>query len=200
MKSYLTVRRVVVAIGIAALLTSCTPKVYYINLWYDPVVGQKVTPGQTIALVRFADMRENPDADIGRGKIPLAAPKRLRAKDQDVGAWVANALAEELTNAGYVVEKFNDVPPSEMDVAITGAVTQAYVCPKGFGDFNATVRANVTVTKVGVPIISKQYLGERQYSDALGFESESKQCEKCLQAAVQNIMRQLVPDIISAIE
>jgi hypothetical protein len=183
-----------IGIMLAAMNTGCALGDRKIALLYKPVTKVEAKSSENIAIVRFKDLRTNPDVGEVRNGYGMKTA-RVIAEGQDVGAWVANALADELSTAGFQVTKFNDFAPPDITIAITGTVTEAYT--KMYFNSTATVRVKVNVTKAGVSVLSKEYSGKHAVLALLVSPGEY---EQALQGALQNLMKNLVPDIIEAIK
>lgn len=164
----------------------------HIALVYQPCGQEKVAGSPTIAVVKFQDARQLEEVGEVRNAYGMKLAK-VYAKGQDAGAWAANALAEELTQAGFRVEKFEDAAPAGAPIAVTGTVTEAYV--KMYLMYGATTKVSVSVTKAGVPVLNKEYVGKGGGLAVLGTAGEY---EAPLRTSLQQITKQMVPDIISA--
>ena len=174
--------------------TGCALGDRKIALRYQPVVEEKVTLDSAVAIVKFQDARKTEEVGEVRNAYGMKLAK-VWAKNQDAGAWVANAIAEELTRAGCEVAKYNDAAPADARIAITGTVLEVYV--KMYLTYTGTVKVDVSVTKAGVPVLNKEYTGK---GGGLAVLLTSGEYEGVLQSAVQDIMKQLIPEIIKAIQ
>lgn len=166
----------------------------HVALKYEPVVEAGASKGQKIAIKKFEDLRQVKDVGEVRNAYGMKTAKVL-ADNQDVGAWVANAMSEELTRAGFQVEKFSDVIPPEYDIQITGVATEAYT--KMYFNATATIRININVNKARMSVLSKEYSG----TDAVLVVAVTPgEYENALQGALQDLMKKCVPDIMKAIQ
>lgn len=184
--------RFFVAIVAIAMFSGCAFGNRYISLQYQPVTTLSVSIKQNVAIVKFTDTREKPE--LGEMRNSFTKTADVLAKDQDVGAWVANALSDELIKAGYNVQKFSDAAPSDAIVVISGSVPEAYV--KMYMTYSGTVRVSVTVTKSGVVVLNKEYIG---HAGGLALLCSTGDYENMLKRALQDIMIKMVPDIAKAI-
>ncbi|MFA4889845.1 MAG: YajG family lipoprotein [Candidatus Omnitrophota bacterium] len=185
--------RFFVAIVAIAMFSGCAFGNRYISLQYQPVTTLSVAIKQNVAIVKFTDTREKPELGEMRNGYGMKTADVL-AKDQDVGAWVANALSDELIRAGYNVQKFSDAAPSDAEVVISGSVPEAYV--KMYMTYSGTVRVSVTVTKSGVVVLNKEYTG---HARGLAMLCSTGDYENMLKRALQDIMKKMIPDITKAI-
>lgn len=184
--------RFFVAIVAIAMFSGCAFGNRYISLQYQPVTTLSVAIKQNVAIVKFTDTREKPE--LGEMRNSFVKTADVLAKDQDVGAWVANALSDELIKAGYNVQKFSDAAPSDAVVVISGSVPEAYV--KMYMTYSGTVRVSATVTKSGVVVLNKEYTG---HAGGLAMVCSTGDYEKMLKQALQDIMKKMIPDIAKAI-
>jgi hypothetical protein len=59
------------------------------------------------------------------------------------------------------------------------------------------VRVNITVQKAGVVVLNKEYKG---YATSLAWTASTGEFENVMQKALQELMKQAVPEIVSAIK
>jgi hypothetical protein len=179
---------------VTTVLTGCAIGNRYIALRYEPILMQKATSSQKVAIVKFSDMRKTPEVGEVRNAYGIKLASVL-VKDQDVGAWVANALADELTKAGYEIQKFQDAAPLDINIVITGSVPEAYT--RMYMKSTTIVKANITVTRANVVVLNKEYTGK---ASVLALTGSTGEYENVMKKALQNLMKEMTPDVISAIE
>ncbi len=165
-----------------------------IALRYQPAAAATGGTGQKVAVVKFVDRRDKQEIGEVRNGYGMKTAK-VYAEGQDVGAWVANALSDELTQAGFAVQKFNDAAPPEVSIAITGFVPEAYI--RMFLQERCTIRANITVQKAGVVLLNKEYQGECK---KVAWTASTGEYEAAMQGALQDLMKKSVPEIVAAIK
>jgi len=181
-----------------------------INLYYDAAVHAKGGVGRQVALVKFADMREDVDSVVFRCNSTREVVGRARIPGQDAGAWITNALAAELSEGGFRVATYSDAPGAGEQVSVTGELYEAYyedyqpatqyccwwvaLIGSAWESTKSWVKVNVTVEKGGIPIISRQYVGSASQSGSAGRGNVELSFDKSL----QNLMKKLVPDVIAA--
>lgn len=181
------------SIAVAMLLSGCAFGDRKIALKYAPVARTGTPKGQKVAVVKFADRRDKTEIGEVRNGYGMKTAT-VYAQDQDLGAWAANALSDELTRSGFEVQKFNDAAPPDIAIGITGFVPEAYM--KMHMKQHATVRVNLTVQKAGVVALNKEYQGQ---SSSLAWTASTGEYENVIQRALQEVMKQAVPEVIAAV-
>lgn len=199
-------------VGVASL-QGCALGTRNIALRYEPTFSGERAGNGTIAITKFDDLR--PDRKILVMEFVLVPTRQsireknivgevrnaygmrtatVRAKGQDLGAWVANALAEELNRAGLHVQKYSDAAPPNLPFVIRGAVLEAYVRMYMF--YRTRIRVQVTVERDGLPVLNKEYTGK---AGGLAVLVSAGSYERQLEQALQSIMMQVVPDVLSCL-
>lgn len=166
-----------------------------ISLQYYPTTTLQAKSQRNIAIVKFADIRPKPAMGEVHGSFCIIT-FTLRVKNQDVGAWVANALSDELRFIGYDIKKFNDIAPVDADVAISGTVPEAYI-KQLFCIERCVIRAKVSLTKANVVVLNREYISRVRRWAWLGTTSGY---EELFKKTLQDLMKQLAPDIVKAID
>ena len=190
----LLVRSTIFLFGIAMMLQGCALGDRKIALRYQPVVQTQAGTNETIAIIQFKDARQKKImGEVQNGYGMHMAD--VIAEGQDVGAWVANSLADELSHAGLDVQKFSDAAPPDIQIVIQGTVFEAYV--KMYMSYRTTIRIQVTMEKDGISILNKEYIGK---ASALVIMASTSSYEDQLRDALQDLMKQLVPDALSSIK
>lgn len=157
-------------------------------------VGEVGSPkNQKVGITQFQDLRETKEVGEVRNAYGFKTAKVV-ADNQHVGAWVANAMSEELAQQGFEVEKFSDVIPPNYEIQIGGVVTEAYT--KMYFNATARITINVNITKSGVSVLSKEYSGKKAV--AAMFVSPGEY-ESAMQGALQDLMKQCLPEILEAL-
>jgi len=187
-------RTVLMGIGIvlAAMSAGCAMGNREIALTYKPVANMKGANSASIAIVKFADSRKTEEVGEVRNGYGMKTAS-VYAKGQDVGAWVANAVADELTAAGYNITKYNDFAPPDSQISITGNVLEAYT--KMYMSSTCTIRATINVSKGNVPVLSKEYSGKH---GVLAILANTGEYENAMKGALQDMMKKCIPEIIEA--
>ncbi len=193
----------------AALLTNCATRYPPLNLWYDSAVRGLDGGGSNVALVKFTDMREDTDTLVFQCNSTREVTRRWAIHEQDAGAWVTNALAEELEKSGFLVDKYHDAPARETKLVVNCILYETYIdydepptrgcgCLGGIiadigSRCGAWVKSHVAIEWNGIPVINQQYIGHAQVS---GGQSRGR-FERALNNALQDMMKKLVPDLVS---
>ena len=186
-----------VVIGTVPLLLStsgCALGNRHIALKYVAVGETLSATGQKVAITQFVDLREKKDVGEVRNAYGMKTA-RVIADNQDVGAWVANAMTTELTQAGFEVEKFTDVVPPEYKIQISGVVSEAYA--KMYMNATAQITANINITRSGVAVLSKEYSGKKA---VLAVFVSTGEYENAMQGALQDLMKKCLPDVLEALK
>jgi len=165
-----------------------------VALKYTPVTKISARALPDVAVVKLADVRSREEVGEVRNGYGMKTAT-VWARNQDVGAWVANALCQELTGVGCRVEKYEDAPPPGADASVTGEVTEVYA--KMFMSSRATVKADLCVQKAGVVVLNEEYTGKHS---VLALTASTGEYEKVLQGALQDLMKKAVPEIVAALE
>jgi hypothetical protein len=176
------------------LLSGCAFGDRKIALRYQPIAPIGGGTGQKVAVVKFIDRRGKQEVGEVRNGYGMKTAS-VYAQQQDIGAWVANALSDELSHAGFAVQKFSDAAPPDISISITGFVPEAYV--QMSMQERCTVRANITVQKGGVVVLNKEYRG---YISKVAWTASTGEYENVMQLALQELMKQAVPEIVAAIK
>jgi len=186
----------VLGLFLVVLLTGCGPR--HIPLMYEPVLSIQGTPGVKIGVIKFKDSRGGVTR-IGAMKNGYGMDVQdIFAKDMEVGTWVANALDDELTKGGYKVARFEDSVPrgSDVSVVISGDVHNVHVTGPMAFHHRGNVSVKVSVMKGGAVVLDKQYNATATKAAITGLEGEFV---KCLKKTMQELMKQVVPEVTNAI-
>ena len=174
-----------IILGMVILSMGCGAKKLYLT--YAPA-SPKASPKKTdIAVTIFEDSR-------GNNTISEVSYLVL-AEGHDVGAWVANALANELINCGYQVSKITETMPEAHDIFISGSVKNAFIRKKMFGPV-AIIEVTVTVFKKGLPVLDDTFRAECRCHMFWGSASENA---AALEEVLHEAMTQILPQVEEAI-
>ncbi len=182
-------------VGLLALNTGCAFGNRSIALTYEPITSSRSSSAETVAVSDFDDVRDDKEivGEIRNGMGFKTAD--VLAKDQSAGAWLASALAEELTVAGFVVNKVQDSASSREAILISGSVSEVNFTMSI--SLKGTVRVSIQVAKHHVPVLNKQYVGE---ASLINWAATIRSQEAVLREALQDLLKQAVPEIIQAIQ
>jgi uncharacterized lipoprotein YajG len=163
-----------------------------VSLRYQPVVGASGGGGRSIAVAKFTDQRAKPEVGVVRNGFGIPTAKAV-AQGQDVGAWVASALATELEAAGFKVERLAGGNGGQ-SIVVSGTVTEAFT--DIYMVLNSDIAVNVNVRRAGATKLSKTYRG---HETDTAWTASSKEYEEVLTKALQKLMQELVPDVIRSL-
>ena len=179
---------------LGTLSTGCAFGDRKIALTYTPALQSTRGNGGRIAVAKFGDTRQN-KLVVGevRNGYGLKTAKAT-IPNEDAGGWVANALASELEGAGYQIVKINDSTQTDEEIVVSGCLSEFYT--KSYMKYRTTVKANIQVYQAGVPLLNKEYIGKCVAGVAWYNTSEF---EKVSCSALQDLMKQAVPDIVAVL-
>lgn len=165
-----------------------------IALTYQPLGAGAARGSGVVAVADLSDARADPRVvgDVRNGWGLKTADVIIEG--QDAGVWVANALAAELEACGYTVEKVTSPTAAQAPVVISGSVSEVFVSSSF--TLRSTVRASIRVTRRGVPVLNKQYVGRGKKGNVWGVSSEQ---EEALMLGLQDLTRQALPQILEVI-
>ena len=169
--------------------------VFNVALTYEAVAAPEGGNTGEVAVAKFSDTRQDKEI-VGevRNAMGLKTAKVLIG-DQDAGAWAANALAAELERAGFRVAKVNDPVTANQSIVIQGSVSHLYT--KMYMAHRTTVKVKMLVTKSRVPVLNKEYVGQAK---AGAMFASTGEYEGVIQTALQEVMKQAIPEIIEAVK
>jgi uncharacterized lipoprotein YajG len=192
------------AFALLLLASCCGAPQPYINLWYDPVAHVRGTPGRKVVVVKFADTRQQADrTTVGefRNQYGAKVGELHVSRDEDVGAWLANAITKELTRAGYYVERYRDAAPPDADIIVTGTVPEVFAYTRATGGLRAVVVCTVAVTRAGgVVLLNRPYMGVATSGRGGCFTTRMETLSSFYGGALQQLMRRMAPEVIAAVE
>lgn len=184
-----------------ALLSGCAFGDRHVVLGYAPVEEEFSASGR-IAIVTFTDDRpRDRKQDVGEvrnGLGMVTADVRIdeKAKDgtnQSLGAWIADALAEELQRAGAETGRFESIgAASGYPVVVSGSLTKAWV--NMYLQYDAKIRTQVRITRHGAVVFDQPVKGDYETGAVFGSQ---KEYEKALTRTLQDWVRNAVPEVIA---
>jgi len=108
-----------------------------------------------------------------------------------VVAWVTDALKKELVNAGYNISDNQAVSS-----VAQGAVLEAYV--DAYWNYGGRVRLKVALKKDGKDVLNKEY--SVQKNCGINMAARAASYAKTLEMTLQEVMKQVIPDINTALK
>ncbi|MFO7597891.1 MAG: hypothetical protein R6W92_16295 [Desulfocurvibacter africanus] len=171
-------------IGLLAVLVlgSACATSNQVPLVYQPVALEAPACAGRLAVVKFSDNRAKPQ--IGHN-----TDNQLFYPQGDVAVWLTEALQRQLEAAGCRVEYHDKEYAFDTDAVVSGQLVEAF--RPSF--FITTLRFRVVMKKDGREAFIKNYEGK--FENTVLVASRSNRT-KLLQSALQDMMRQVVPDII----
>jgi hypothetical protein len=194
----MSIKRIVMLLAVISLSVSsigCAFGTRAVNLRYN-AKGDKLSPKEVQAAIEmFEDVRGEKDVGEVRNGFGMKTASVVLAEGQDVGAWAANAIADELTRRGYLVNKIKDAVPEGHNILVTGSVKKAYV-RMGVFTTTASVEVSATVFKKGLPVLDETFAGSAKRVMML---SSAGEYASALEGALHKVMEQMLPKIEEAI-
>ena len=145
---------------VAATASGCAFGDRHVVLQYPPPSGgapplaRAPRPGITIVVHHFTDSR--PRTPIGEVSNGFGMHTADVLAESDVTAWVAQAIAHDLTAAGYTVRWASQDAAGE-PVQMSGQVLDAYC--KAYFSYDADVSFSVQVSIDGKPVLTQLVVG-----------------------------------------
>jgi uncharacterized lipoprotein YajG len=161
-----------------------------VTLGYQNTLTAKAAKPHVVTVQSFSEHRDRREVGRVRNAYGMVTAK-VYAGGQNVGAWVADALASELRAAGC-----NVVRDGNGATSITGTVTDAFA--DVFFTINANVDATITVKRNGGVLLQKQFSGKNNAKVA--WTASGHEYEEGLKRALQDLMEQAVPEILKALD
>lgn len=179
----------------ASMAGGCAFGDRHVSLTYQPLSEPAAQSSGRAAITPFSDERRDPlvVGEVRNGYGMKTA--KVLIDDQDAGAWLANAVSDELKRSGIEVVKIADANVTNELAIVTGSLQHLYT--KSYMSHRCTVRAKILVTQYNVPVLSREYEGHSKVGAAFAGTSEY---ERAMEAALHDLLRQAVPDIIKALQ
>lgn len=171
---------VVLVLGAACATSNQVPLVY------QPVALEAPACASRLAVVKFSDERAKPQ--IGHN-----TDNELFYPQGDTAVWLAEALQRQLETAGCRVEYHDKEYAFDTDAVVTGQLQEVYTSQSSVTNYVTTLRFRIVMKKDGREAFIKNYEGK--FENTVLVSSRSNRT-KLLQSALQDMMRQVVPDII----
>lgn len=185
-------RSIVLRIGLLAALAmaSACATSNQVPLVYQPVALEAPACAGSIAVVKFSDQRAKPQ--VGHN-----TDNELFYAQGDVATWLSEALQRQLEAAGCRVEYHDKEYPFDTDAVVSGQLLDVYTSQSSVTNYTTTMRFRVVVKKDGRETFIKNYEGSFQNTVLVASRSNRTQL---LQSALQDMMRQVVPDLVTQIK
>lgn len=182
MKKYLLL--VVALVALAA----CGPK-GQVRLDYLPVALQGVSCSGPVAVVGFADARENQAvAEDRKGRKLFPA--------ENVAVWAGRALTDQLSQAGCRAEYHDKAYDFGATPVVAGEVQQAYVRQTGMTTYVADIKLKLKIRRAGQPDLTRDYVGSLERTVVI---KDSETYTELLREGLQDVLREAVPALVKDI-
>lgn len=182
-------RSLVRRVGLLAVLflgTACATS-NLVPLTYQPVALEAPACASSIAVVKFEDQRAKPQ--IGHN-----TDNQLFYPQGEVAVWLSEALQRQLEAAGCRVEYHGKEYPFDTDAVVTGQLLEAYTSQSSVTNYTTTLRMRLVMKKDGRETFIKNYEGK--FENTVLVSSRGNRT-KLLEGALQDMMRQVVPDVVA---
>ncbi len=180
--------------------TGCAFGDRHVTLTYEPAKDMTTKIDGQIAVVTFEDLRPRDRVqDVGEvrnGFGMVTADVRIDTKKdqgniQDIGAWVADALSQELTLAGAAVRRVDSVSQaSGYPVIVSGTISKLWV--NMYLQYDAKLRTDVKITRHGSVVFNEPVKGDHE---SLAFFLSKDEYQQALTKTLQDWIRKTVPII-----
>ena len=157
-----------------------------VPLTYQPVALEAPMCVSSFAVVKFAD-------DRGKTQIGQNMDEELFYPQGDVTGWMSQALRRQLETVGCRVEYHEREYPFDTDAVISGQLLEAYTSQSSMTNYVTTMRFRVVMKKQGREVFVKSYEGK--FANTVLVSSRGNRT-KLLESALQDMMRQVLPDLI----
>ncbi len=186
MKAF-TILRLLLFLGLSVIVGCATPT--SINLIYDPIDADTSPCKSSIAVVALEDQRES--EAIGERKDGQQIYGKPVAAE-----WISRALLEELKKSGCQGEYHDKGSDFTTDYVVTGAVKEMYFKQESISGFASEMKLRIVINKGGQKVLGKEFSSTLRKKTLPG----SGAYNKVLSELLQNMLREVVPDIREVIE
>jgi hypothetical protein len=178
----------------AISLVGCAFGDRHVSLAYQPVGTVRTSTTASIAVIKFQDQRRRQEIGQVRNGWGMVTAK-VTIGNQDAGLWLANALADELSQAGFKVTKFTSAPESSEDIVIEGMITDIFV--DMFMTYNGRIESRIVAKKGGSVLVDRVFLAQQ---NNVAWWGSAKEYEQVVNKAAQDLMKRILPEIVAAVE
>ena len=182
-----TILRLSLFLGLSLIVGCATPT--NIDLIYKPIDVDTPACKSSVAVIAFEDQRES--EAVGESK----DGQRIYGTP-DAAEWISRALLEDLKTSGCRGEYHDKGSDFNTDYVVTGAVKEMYFKKKSMSGFTADLKLRIVVNKGGQKVLGKEFsstLEKKTWPSSGAYN-------KVLNELLQNMLRQVVPDIREVIE
>ena len=179
--------RLSLLLGLSLIVGCASPT--SIDLIYKPIDIDTSPCKSSVAVVALEDQRES--EAVGESK-----DGTWIYGNPDAAEWISRALLEELEKSGCTGEYHDKGSDFNTDYVVTGAVEEMYFKKKSMSGFTADLKLRIVVNKGGQKVLGKGFsstLEKKTWPSSGAYN-------KVLNELLQNILRQVVPDIREVIQ
>jgi uncharacterized lipoprotein YajG len=144
----------------------------------------------TIVLITFLDQRPTKQT-IGSVHNGFGMHTADVVAQNDVAAWVTNAIGTELEKAGFAVTRASASDRSALDAQVSGEVLKVYC--EAWTKYEAEVAFDVRVVKDGKEVLRKSFSGKNDSTTNWG--ASSKSYGQALAVALSNAAGNLATEL-----
>ncbi len=183
----LTILRLLLFSGLS-LIIGCASTTT-IDLIYNPIDIDTPSCKSSVAVVALEDQRES--EAIGERKDGQQIYGKPVAAE-----WISRALLEELKKSGCQGEYHDKGSDFTTDYVVTGAVKEMYFKQESISGFASEMKLRIVINKGGQKVLGKEFSSTLRKKTLPG----SGAYNKVLSELLQNMLREVVPDVREVIE
>ena len=182
-----TIFRILLLSGFALFVGCASPTT--VDLIYHPIDIDVSPCKSSIAVVALEDQRES--EAIGQRKDGQQIYGNPAAAE-----WVSRALLDELKKSGCPGEYHDKGSDFGTDYIVTGAVKEMYFKQESISGYTSGMKLRVVVNKGGQKVLGKDFSSTLRKTTVPG----SGAYNEVLSELLQNMLREVVPDVREVIE
>ncbi len=190
------------AVGLILLLAAatnvgCAFGDRHVDPNYRPVMSLHARSSQSVDIHPFSSSREvKNEKQIGqvRNGYNMVTAK-VYTNAADAATLVNQALAEELSHAGFTVRR--DAPADNASASSVEGTLEEFLTDIGMGGYKTTIRVRLIVNKNGTIRLDKVFDVE---DGGAGITASKSEYEEMAQSALTKLMRRAIPEVIPALD
>jgi len=162
-----------------------------VRLAYKPITPQGAPRGKKIVVVKVKDERGS--QELGARKNILAQDSAAVKSLTDVPELVTNAFMQELTRAGYQVERLEASPadPTGIPLLVTGNLKQALIMTAD-STVSGSIAVELVVLKDGLLAVRKKIIGNAcEFSLVISKGEVRRTLNESLQKVMSRALREI---------
>ena len=174
-------------LGVSFIVGCATPTT--INLIYDPIDADTSPCKSSVAVITLEDQREfEAVGEDKKGQLINGTPAATE--------WISRALLEELKKGGCRGEYHDKGSDFNTDYVVTGAVKEMYFTQESISGFASEMKLRIVVNKGDQKVLGKEFSSTLRNKALPSMGAYTK----VLNELLQNMLREVVPDIREVIE